>query len=241
MSNSKNNVIHPEDIIAAYGADTARCFMLSDSPPDRDLDWTEEGIAGTWRFVNRLWRMIASAELTPQGDGRPAETGSDEKLSALRRQVHQTIAAVTADVETFHFNRAVARVHELVNAVSALEGDDGAARWVRREGFEAVVHLIGPMMPHLAEELWSRLGHHELLADTPWPEADAALLVEDMVTVAVQVRGKLRATMELPRDAEQKVAEAAAFALPAVAAAIEVKKIERIIFVPNLIINVVHS
>ena len=241
MSKSKKNVIDPEDIITTYGADTARWFMLSDSPPDRDLDWTEDGIAGTWRFVNRLWRLIASAEPAPQGDSRPAEAGGDETWFALRRQVHRTIAAVTTDLETFHFNRAVARVHELVNAVSALEGDDGAARWARREGFEAIVHLIGPMMPHLAEELWSRLGHHELLADSPWPEADAGLLVEDMVTVAVQVRGKLRATIALPRDAERTDAEAAALALPAVAAAIEGKKIERIIFVPNRIINVVHS
>jgi leucyl-tRNA synthetase len=205
------------------------------------MDWTEDGIAGTWRFVNRLWRLIASAGPAPQGDGRPARAGGDETCLALRRQVHQTIAAVTEDLETFHFNRAVARVHELVNAVSALEGDDEAARWARREGFETIVHLIGPMMPHLAEELWSRLGHHELLADTPWPETDAGLLVEDMVTVAVQVRGKLRATIALPRDIGQPAAEAAALALPAVAAAIEGRKIERIIFVPNRIINVVHS
>ncbi len=237
MSKSKKNVIDPEDIISTYGADTARWFMLSDSPPDRDLDWTEEGIAGTWRFVNRLWRMIVSA--APNSGGGPG--GDAEAPLAVRRQIHQTITAVSDDFESFHFNRAVARVHELVNAISALAGDDEATARVRREGFEALVCLIGPMMPHLAEELWSRLGHETMLADTPWPEAEAALVVEDLVTVAVQVKGKLRATIELPRDAGQQSAEKAALAIPAIAEAIKGKKINRIIFVPNRIINVVHS
>ncbi len=243
MSKSKKNVIDPEDIIATYGADTARWFMLSDSPPDRDLDWTEEGIAGTWRFVNRLWRLIARADLPPEEVAGPAtdDKDMDDSLLAARRRIHKTIAAVTEDLESFHFNRAVARVHELVNTMSALEGKDAGAQRVRREGFEAIVCMIGPMMPHLAEELWSRLGHETLLADTPWPEPEAELVVEDMVTVAIQVGGKLRATIDLPRDTEQKTAEEAALAVPAVAAAIEGKTIDRIIFVPNRIINVVHS
>ena len=238
MSKSRKNVIDPEDIISTYGADTARWFMLSDSPPDRDLDWTEEGIAGTWRFVNRLWRMVVSAADAADGAGAP---GDDEGLLAARRQIHKTVAAITDDLESFHFNRAVARIHELVNALAGLTGGDAATARVRREGLETLVCLIGPMMPHLAEELWSRLGHETLLADTPWPAADAGLVVEDMVTVAVQVRGKLRATIELPRDIGQQSAEEAALAVPAVAAAIEGKKIDRIIFVPNRIINVVHS
>ncbi len=247
MSKSKKNVIDPEDIIATYGADTARWFMLSDSPPDRDLDWTEEGIAGTWRFVNRLWRLIALADLSPlEAGGRAPDDkdnndNRDDPLLAVRRQIHKTIAAVTEDLETFHFNRAVARVHELVNTMNSLESKDADAQRVRREGFETIVCMIGPMMPHLAEELWSRLGHETLLADTPWPEPDAELVVEDMVTVAIQVRGKLRATIDLPRDTEQKIAEDAALAVPAIAAAIEGKTIDRIIFVPNRVINVVHS
>ena len=159
----------------------------------------------------------------------------------MRRQIHKTVAAVTEDLETFHFNRAVARVHELVNTMTALESRHAAAQLVRREGFETIVCMIGPMMPHLAEELWSLLGHETLLADTPWPEPDADLVVEDMVTVAIQVRGKLRATIDLPRDTEQKTAEDAALAVPAIAAAIAGKTVDRIIFVPNRIINVVHS
>jgi leucyl-tRNA synthetase len=241
MSKSKKNVVDPADIIATYGADTARWFMLSDSPPERDLDWTEAGIAGAWRFVGRLWRMIAPAHVAAAGTAAPAGLDGIAGLVAVRRQIHKTIDGVTDDLETFHFNRAVARVHELVNALGELTGDDEPTLWVRREGFEVVVKLIGPMMPHLAEELWSRLGHQVLLAEAPWPAADGALTVDETVTVAVQVNGKLRGTIELPRDAEREAAEAAALAVSAVVAAIGDRKVARIIFIPNRIINVVHS
>ncbi len=236
MSKSKKNVIDPADIIETYGADTARWFMLSDSPPERDLEWTDAGIAGAWRFVNRLSRMIG-----PDTAEDAAAPGDEAALVDLRQRIHKTIAGVTGDLENFHFNRAVARIHELVNALGESAGDDAASRQVRRKGFEAVVCLIGPMMPHLGEELWRRLGNQTLLADTAWPQADPALLVEDTVTIAVQVRGKLRATIELPRDTGQAEAERAALASPQVAAALEGKTINRIIFVPNRIINVVHS
>ena len=240
MSKSKKNVIDPEDIIEAYGADTARWFMLSDSPPERDLEWTESGVSGAWRFVNRLWRAVDGAQAAPAGVHRPE--GADEGApGAVRRQCHQAIAGVTEDLERFHFNRAVARIHELVNGLGEMKDDGDAARWVRRETLEATVRLIGPMMPHLAEELWRKLGHDTMLAGESWPEADPALLVEDTVTVAVQVRGKLRATIELPRDTAQRDAEAAALAEPMVAAALEGKTIARIVFVPNRIINVVHT
>jgi len=240
MSKSKKNVIDPADIIETYGADTARWFMLSDSPPERDLQWTDAGVAGAWRFVNRLSRMIVP-DTADAATAEPASGGDAAAPVELRRRIHQTIAGVTGDLEGFHFNRAVARIHELVNALGDSAGDDAASRGVRREGFDAVVRLIGPMMPHLGEELWRRLGNQTLLADTAWPEADPALLVEDTVTIAVQVRGKLRATIELPRDTEQAEAERAALASPQVAAALAGKTIERIIFVPNRIINVVHS
>jgi len=236
MSKSKKNVVDPADIIETYGADTARWFMLSDSPPERDLEWTEAGIAGAWRFVNRLSRMIA-----PEDGGAAKPGDGNAALVELRQRIHKTVAGVTGDLEAFHFNRAVARIHELVNGLGDLTGDDDAARWVRREGFDAVVRLIGPMMPHLGEELWRRLGNETLLADTPWPAADPALLIEDTVTIAVQIRGKLRATIELPRDTGQAEAEKAALATPQVAAALEGKTINRIIFVPNRILNVVHS
>ena len=235
MSKSKKNVIDPEDIIETYGADTARWFMLSDSPPARDLDWTEAGVAGAWRFVNRLWRLVASrADSLPAPETAPS--GGAE--NPLRRAVHAAVAGVTEDLESFHFNRAVARVHELVNAISeAGAAADGA---VLREALETVALMIGPMMPHLAEELWSMMGHRTPVAETPWPEADARLLVDDTVTIAVQVRGKLRGTVELARDADQKAAEELALSLPTVVAAIGGGEIRKVVYVPNRIINVIH-
>jgi len=238
MSKSKKNVVDPEDIIATYGADTARWFMLSDSPPERDLEWTDAGIAGAWRFVNRLWRMISPGDSVQIDGGQPAIEGD---LVTVRQQIHRTIAGVTEDLDTFHFNRAVARIYELVNRLATLSQDTEAEAWVRREGFDVAVRLIGPMMPHLGEELWQRLGNETLLTDTPWPEPDPALLVQDTVTIAVQVKGKLRATIDLPRDIDRKDAENAALALPAIVSALEGKSISRVIFIPNKIINVVHS
>ena len=254
MSKSKKNVIDPEDIISTYGADTARWFMLSDSPPERDLDWTESGISGAWRFCNRLWRLVATnvaalpAPRTEPGDtasagaaSPDAEPGGDG-TAAIRRAIHAAIAGVTDDLEAFHFNRSVARIHELVNALSDINAAslsrDGAA--VLREGLETVTLLIGPMMPHLAEELWRMLGHETLLAETAWPVAIESLLVQDTVKLAVQVRGKMRGTIEIARDADQDAAERAALALATVTAALDGDEIKKIIYVPNRIINVIH-
>jgi leucyl-tRNA synthetase len=254
MSKSKKNVIDPEDIINTYGADTARWFMLSDSPPERDLDWTESGISGAWRFCNRLWRLVAAnvaalpapgvepADTASAGAASPdAEPGGDG-TAAIRRAIHAAIAGVTDDLEAFHFNRSVARIHELVNALSDIDAAslsrDGAA--VLREGLETVTLLIGPMMPHLAEELWRMLGHETLLAETAWPVAIESLLVQDTVKLAVQVRGKMRGTIEVARDADQDAAERAALALATVTAALDGDEIKKIIYVPNRIINVIH-
>jgi leucyl-tRNA synthetase len=233
MSKSKRNVVDPAHIIETYGADTARLFMLSDSPPERDLEWTDAGIDGAWRYVNRLWRLVIGAldTLPPVGTAMPAQ---DDGAVKIRRQIHKTIALVSEDLDRFHFNKAVARIRELTNALS-----DGATGWALREGLEAVVLLMAPMMPHLAEELWTELGHDTLVSDTPWPVADAALLVEDSVTIAVQVNGKLRTTIELPKDADSKLAEETALAQDAVIAAMSGKTPRKVVVVPNRIVNVV--
>jgi leucyl-tRNA synthetase len=239
MSKSKKNVVDPAGIISTYGADTARLFMLSDSPPERDLDWTESGIDGAYRYVNRLWRMVVAPamELPPVGAAKPAAFGPT--ADRLRRQTHKTIAQVAEDLDRFHFNKAVARLRELTNALAELPASEEGAAWSLREGLEALATLLNPMMPHLAEELWSELGHTTLLVDTPWPVAEASLLVEDSVTLAVQVNGKLRGTVDLAKDAPQDVAQAAALALPAVAALLEGKPPRKVIVVPNRIVNVV--
>ena len=243
MSKSRKNVVDPESIIETYGADTARLFMLSDSPPDRDLDWTEAGIEGAWRYVNRLWRMVNQAppppgtSLAAVGVTRPDALG--EHSQAVLKVIHRTIVAVSDDLDKFHFNRAVARIRELTNELEDLSPEEEGADWVMRQGLETAVCLIGPMMPHLAEELWHSLGHQTLLADTPWPEAEADQLVEKNVTVAVQVNGKLRGTLDLPKDSDDQTAETAALALENVSAAIAGKPIRKVIIVPNRIINVV--
>jgi leucyl-tRNA synthetase len=242
MSKSRKNVVDPESIIATYGADTARLFMLSDSPPERDLEWTEAGVEGAWRYLNRLWRLVTEPAVPLPAPGTPAPAELSESLLAVRRQIHKAIAGVTEDLDRFHFNKAVARIRELTNALADADWS-GPARdasgAVLREGLEALVRLINPMMPHLAEELWQRLGHTAWLTETPWPEADPALTVDEAVTLAVQVNGKLRGTVSLPRDADRAEAERAALALDSVDRALEGKPVRKVIVVPNRVVNVV--
>jgi leucyl-tRNA synthetase len=239
MSKSKLNVIDPGPTIEAYGADAARLFMLSDSPPERDLEWTEAGIDGAWRYLNRLWRLFEDqgAHLAPSGSPSPGDLS--DPASEVRRAVHRTIALVTGEIEKFHFNKAVALIRELSNRLEGFDARDPAAPFVMREALEALVKMLAPMVPHLAEELWSGLGHDSLLVEAPWPEADPSWLVEDEVTVAVQVMGKLRATIKLPKGTAREQAEAAALADENVVRAIGDKPLRRVIFVPDKIVNLV--
>jgi leucyl-tRNA synthetase len=239
MSKSKKNVVDPDQIIHDYGADTARWFMLSDSPPERDLEWTEAGVTGAWRFQQRLFRIASEAmvDLPPVGAPRPASF--PEAATALRRAAHKAIAGVSTDIEAFHFNKAVARLYELASTIDAVAPKDEATKWAKREALEIFVRLAGPMTPHLAEELWQALGHKSLLADSPWPLTEDALLVDDTVTIAVQVNGKLRGTLPLAKDTPKDVAEGAALALPEIVRALDGKMPKRVIVVPNRIVNVV--
>jgi len=239
MSKSKKNVVDPGKIIDLYGADTARLFMLSDSPPERDIEWSEAGVEGAWRYVGRLWRSATEPKIAlPPVDSKvPATLG--EKALTVRQTVHRTIAELTNDIERFHFNRAVARARELTNALDTLDGAGAGEGEVLREGLESLMQLLNPMLPHITEELWQQLGHTTPLVETRWPKADPALLVEKTVTVAVQVNGKLRATIELAKDADAKTAEAAALAEASVQRAMEGKNTKKIIVVPNKIINIV--
>jgi leucyl-tRNA synthetase len=231
MSKSKKNTVGLDHICETYGADTARLFLLSDSPPERDLEWTAGGIEGTWRYVNRLYRLVTQwQERLAPPRARP-ESGA----SSLRRLVHKTIASVTEDLEQFRFNRAVARLRELSNALES-EAPDPVEM---REALEVLTVLISPMMPHLAEELWHRLGHTTLVVDEAWPEADMALVRDDTITLAVQINGKLRATLDLPRDVADAEASAAALALPAIDRFLEGRPVRKVIVVPNRIVNVV--
>ncbi len=239
MSKSKKNVVGLETIVDTYGADTARLYLLSDSPPERDLEWTETGIEGIWRYVNRLWRMVSepAVVLPPPGAGFPAAVSP--AVTALRRLIHKTIAAVTDDLDKFRFNRAVARVREVTNALDDLPVADAGAGALLREGLETVALLLGPMMPHLAEEMWQSLGHDGLIVDAPWPVADPVLTRDEQVTIAVQVNGKLRATMDLPRDAAANDIERAALDLPQIMRLLDGRVPKKIVIVPNRIVNLV--
>ncbi|MAU61189.1 MAG: leucine--tRNA ligase [Parvibaculum sp.] len=239
MSKSKKNTVDPEDIIAKYGADTARWFMLSDSPPERDVQWSDQGAEGAWRFTQRLWRMVSAASETmaPKGAPMPADFG--EEALALRRMAHQTLAAATEDFDNLRFNRAVARVYELANAVTGFAPAGDASKWAMREALELLVQIVGPMMPHLAEECWEALGHETPLTATEWPVADKALLVEDSITIAVQVNGKRRDELTIARDADKETVERAALALEKVEKAIDGKPVRKVIVVPGKIVNIV--
>ncbi len=237
MSKSKKNTVDPGKIIDSYGADTARLFMLSDSPPERDLEWTDAGVDGAWRYLNRLWKMADDAALPPVGT--PMPPALNDRAKKMRQNIHRAIADVSYAFERFHFNGAVAKARELSNALETLEAKESGEAWVLREGLEALTQLIGPMLPHIASEMWERLGHKNMLIEAPWPKADPALLIDNTVTIAVQVNGKLRATITLPRDAGAKDAEAAALAEPNVQRAMEGKAAKKVIVVPNKIINVV--
>ncbi|MBV6634050.1 MAG: leucine--tRNA ligase [Alphaproteobacteria bacterium] len=246
MSKSKRNTVDPERIIKTYGADAARLFILSDSPPDRDMEWTESGIEGAWKYVNRLWRLVAENLGDLPAIGTPAPASFGDKALALRQAGHKTIAALAGDLEAFSYNRAVARLREYSNAISDFVNPDAGGgvstydeKWALREALELITRLINPMMPHLTEELWQQLGHDEILAGHAWPEADPALLVEDTVTLPVQVNGKLRATLDVPKDASKDALEEMALANDNVKRAIDGKTLRKVIVVPGRVVNLV--
>jgi leucyl-tRNA synthetase len=244
MSKSKHNTVDPEDIIDHYGADTIRWFMLSDSPPERDVQWTEAGVEGAWRFVQRLWRLMdkASDWIAPAESEMPGKLS--EPALELRGASHRRLKRVSEAIESLKFNVAVAQVHEFTRIIEGVVGspkieDEAGIKWAAREACEIVIQMFGSMMPHLGEECWSMLGHDRLLAETPWPQADPALLVEDTVTIAVQVNGKRRDELTIARNAPKEDIEAAALKLENVLRAIEGRDVKKVIVVPQRIVNVV--
>ncbi|WP_377292517.1 leucine--tRNA ligase [Rhizobium sp. SG2393] len=243
MSKSKKNVVDPDDIIGSYGADTARFFMLSDSPPDRDIIWSEAGVEGSFRFVQRIWRLISeAADVLKDAPSNPAKDGVSLPVS---QAAHKTLKAVEGDFEKLAFNKAVARVYELVNTLAqpltqVADGKaDAATISAVKDAVMILLGIIAPMMPHLAEEAARLIGHDRLIAETPWPVFDAALVAEDSVTMPVQVNGKKRAELTIARDADQTAVEQAALALETVQAALNGAKPKKIIVVPQRIVNVV--
>ncbi|MFL6844839.1 MAG: leucine--tRNA ligase [Allosphingosinicella sp.] len=229
MSKSKRNTVDPEPIVDQYGADAVRWFMLSDSPPERDLEWSEAGIQGSWRFVQRIWRL--ASEESDRGGSTWLGEGEDRELD---RKLHRTIAAVGANIEALAFNKAVANLYELTAAI-----EKAAPSPSRSKAVEALVLLVAPMAPHLAEEAWHALGREGLVSEAQWPTADLALLVEDEVTIAVQINGKLRDTLTAPRGAAKETLEEMALASEKVARILDGKPPRKVIVVPDRLVNLV--
>ena len=222
MSKSKKNVVDPDDIVDQYGADAVRWFMLSDSPPERDLEWSESGIEGCWRFVQRLWRLVGQT-----GDALGTDT-------ALDRKTHQAIAGISADIDALAFNKAIAKIYELASAI-----EKAVPSASRNAAIRNIVLLSAPMVPHLAEQAWEALGGTGLIANAPWPQVDPALLVENEVTIAVQVRGKLRDTLTVAKGLSQDELQALALASQKVQHAIDGADIRKVIVVPDRLVNIV--
>jgi leucyl-tRNA synthetase len=244
MSKAKKNTVDPDDIIGSYGADTARWFMLSDSPPERDVIWTEEGVQGASRLVQRLWRLVHEAGEVAAADDTPRPTAFGEPALALRKSAHRALAHVSEDVERLRFNVCVAHIYEFANAFQAslanLETEPTADyRWAVREAVDILVRLFHPMMPHLAEECWAALGRKTLVASEAWPKLERELLIENTVTLPVQINGKKRAEVTIARDAANAEIERAVLALDEVKRALGGKAPKKVIVVPQRIVNVV--
>ena len=245
MSKSKRNTVDPDDIIADYGADTARLFMLSDSPPDRDVIWSEEGVQGAARFVQQLWRLVGEIANMAGPQGSSLAEVQDEKALEIRRIAHGHLSRTQDHIERLRFNTAIAEIRKMANALSSAVGaiesetisDELALAY--REAGEFLVAAFAPMMPHLAEECWARLGQTDLLSNAPWPSVDATLARDDMITIPVQVNGKKRGELIVSREIDAASLEKAALELEAVQKALEGRMVRKVIVVPQRIVNVV--
>ncbi|MDP1639684.1 MAG: leucine--tRNA ligase, partial [Hyphomicrobium sp.] len=240
MSKSRKNTVDLDDFVSRYGADVARWFVLSDSPPERDVIYTDVGVDGARRFVQRIWRLIDQGVDTAAAQDAPKPAAFGPEATALRRASHKALDQVARSIESLRFNVAVAQVYEFANVLGQALGKAGEdSAWAQREALEFMVQMIGPMMPHLAEESWARLGYNTLLANQAWPQADSALLVDDMITIAVQVNGKRRDELTIARTADSGEIEAAALRLEPVLKALEGRPVKKVIVVPQRIVNVV--
>ena len=243
MSKSKKNVVDPDDIIASYGADTARFFVLSDSPPDRDVIWSEAGVEGAHRFTQRMWRLVSeAAEALKTVEPTPAKEGEALAISQI---AHRTLKAVQGDYDKLAFNKAVARIYEFVNSLAAPLGKvaagqaDAAYRSAVREAVEILIALVAPITPHLAEECSATLGNNNMIATSPWPVYDEVLVIENEIIYPVQINGKKRAELTIARDADQNAVQQAVLGLDAVKSALNDQAPKKIIVVPQRIVNIV--
>jgi leucyl-tRNA synthetase len=242
MSKSRRNVVDLDAFVADFGADVARWFVLSDSPPERDVEWTAAGVKGAWGFVQRVWSLVeAHGGAAPRlGEAAPASANEGDAF-ALRQLTHRAVQHVTEDIEGFRFNVAVARCYELVNAIARLKGADAGAVFARGEALRILTQLISPFMPHLAEECWEKLGFEPFVATAQWPVADTKLTARTTVTLPIQVNGKKRAEIEAAKGAAEAEVRELALAHPSVAQFLAGQTVRKVIVVPDRIVNIVAN
>lgn len=239
MSKSKHNLVSVESIVRTYGADAARLFLLSDSPPERDFEWTDAGVEGSWRYLNRLWRLVMEAlPSLPQPLSTVAEDFSDAGRK-LRHTSHKSILLVTGELDRFHLNKYIARLRELSNALEAFTPCGESDFWALREGLEIFVRLAAPAIPHLAEELWVHLGHTPHVHQAPWPEVDQHLAQDEEIVMPIQINGKTKDQLRVSSDWTENELMDAIYANPYVQAACRDKTVKKLIVIPKKIINVV--
>lgn len=246
MSKSKGNVVDPGEMIARYGADTVRLFCLFAAPPERDFDWSDKGIEGASRFLKRIWRLFDEEAGRLDAIGAAGASGADTTTAAgkeLRRKEHETIKKVSDDIgKFFQINTAIAAVMELVNSIYSLRSQlEPEEKKVLSSAMATVITLLSPMTPHISEELWAKMGHHTEICLQPWPNWDEAALARDMLTIALQVNGKLRGTLDVNANADKAALEQAALAEDAVQRHIAGKTVRKIVVVPGKLVNVVAS
>ena len=233
MSKSKRNTVVPDDIINTFGADTARWFVLSDSPPDRDVIWTEAGVEGAHRFVQRLWRLVST--IADMDDG----AGDEQEELVLRKATHKALANVDEMIPGLRYNAAVAQIYTLVNALEQAVRAGNISSQAARDSMTITLQMIAPMMPHLAEESWALLGLYGMVCNTPWPHIDTSILVEDEVVLPVQINGKKRGEISVAVDASKEAVESAVLELEFVQTVLDGSSPKKIIVVPGRIVNVV--
>lgn len=240
MSKSKSNVIPANKIVKEYGADTVRLFMLSDSPPERDIEWTDAGIEGSWRYLNKVWRLVTS-HLSTIKSVKSTEIPSEftENALGLRKFTHKTIFHVSEDIERFHLNRYIARLRELTNTLENFSPTESSEAWALHEALHTLVILLSPALPHLGETLWAELGHPPFVYNAPWPKADSELLQEESFKLAIQVNGKMRGTIEVSPHLNEEEIKKLVLDLPLVKAQVQDKPLKKFIFIPGKVANVV--